>query len=271
MDAQLIISISLVTLLVMAIIFGFYLARKIFFQLKWKKANDKLKVVKKTAEAIKSGDMINSKAFDSVASKKDSFIDTNTLQREKDVNYAYQNINYRNELIKDIYAGYKALDKYAGQKTISALKSKKTSELYPTKPQNDVDKASIKNKDAKVYMQERNISYSYTKPMSLLEKIFWIATAILAFAGLVLSGSEDLKLASIISVVGVITFVISLIMWGLRFVGFKLQLTEKNVKNLNKKIFEDVKTIQWLDDILIGFMDRNPHCLPILQEEFASE
>lgn len=270
MDAQLIIAISLVILLVMAGIFGFYLLRKIFFHLKWKNANDKLKVVKKTAEAIKSGDMIDSKAFDKVASKKDSFIDTNTLQREKDVNYAYQNINYRNELIKDIYAGYKALDKYAGQKTISALKSKKTSELYPSKPENDIDKSKIKKKDAKLYMQERNISYSYTKPMSIIERFLWIITAVFAFASLVLSGGEG-NLPTILVSVAMVVFLISLVMWGLRFIGFKLQLSDKNIKDLNKKIFEDVKTIQWLDDILTGFLDRNPHCLPILQAEFASE
>lgn len=272
MAPQITLAISVIALLTMAGIFGYYLLRKLFFSFKWRSAKTELKAIKEAAEKIKSGNMIDGTAFEKVQSKKDTFIDQNTLQREKDVNYAYQNINYRNKLLKDIFSGYKALDKFAGQKTISALKSKKTSEIYPTKPENDIDKSKIKSKDAKNYLQERNVIYTYTPDISLLEKILWLATLVLALVGVTIGlASTTGPLVILIAVGLIITFILSLTMWGLRFLSFGLFMNDKAKKKLSKAIFEDVKTIQWLDDILLGFLDRNSNCIPLLKEAFDEE
>lgn len=267
--SKLIISLSVIAVLMIVAIFGFYLIRKVFFYFKWKNKNKKIKEIKQNAENIKKGNMLNGDTFEKVSSKKDNFIDANTLQRERDVNYAYQNITYRNVIMKDIYAGYKALDKFAGQKTISALKSKKTSDLYPTKPEKDIDKKNIKSKHAKIYLQEHNILYSYTPKMSFIEMFFWSISLIGIVSNFIFVTSEIIQ--PWIGFLLLIPFAISLVMWGLRFLSFGLQLTNKNKEKIAKSIFEDVKTIQWLDDIMTGFLDRNPHYLPILTEAFQEE
>ncbi len=269
------ITISIFILLVMAGIFGFNLAKKAFFNIKWKEKNKELKQVRKSAEAIRSGEMLDSSAFDNAITKKDSFVDKNTIQGEADVNFAYQNINYRNKLLKEVYAGYKALDIYAGQKTISAMKTKNTSEVYPTRPETDVDKSKVKSKHAKTYMLERNISYSYTPEMKLSEKIMWILTLVLTAVTIGwtigLSPEEPTTLLLVTTVITLLTFVGALVMWGLRFLSFGVQMSDKAKKKLSQALFDDVKTIQWLDDILIGFITRNPKVVPILKEAFEEE
>lgn len=243
--------LAILALLVMVGIFGFYLVRKAFFYLKWRNKRKHSKELEKNRDIIMKGNMLDDSAFKKATSKKDTFLDTNTIQRQKDVNYAYQNISYRNELVEDFYAGTKAINKYSEQKTIFTVKNPETSTKYPSKPEDDVNKNKISTRRSKVYMQEHNINYTYTKRMSIFEMILWILVPIIAVVGFSVNFENGW------AGIALIPFVIALILWGLRFMNFGLKLSTKNREKLSSAIMNDIKAIERLDDFMDGFLKRN--------------
>ncbi len=249
-------ALSIIALLSIVGILAYYLVRKFLFWLKWRNKNKKIKTIEANRNKVQGGEMIDDSTFKKASSKNDSFLDTNSLQRQKDLNFAYQNIEFRNEVVRDIYSGSKALNKFSGTKTILNFKNPKTSEKYPSNPKNDVTKEMVKTKDAKRYMQEHNIDYSYTKPISIIEMVLWAITLVVFACALIFSFSIAYLL---------IPYAIAIIMYGLRFLDLRVHVSKKNLEKISKSIFADIKTIERLDDFMDGFLTRNSHIIEDLK------